>query len=91
MITLVTKQDLWWNERNKVKDHYMNGEYNSTIEKVMGRRGRNNFAHEYVSASLVLSNFSTSSGELLAPNTAGYDQNIQLENLLNLFKTVDRF
>jgi hypothetical protein len=27
MITIVSKQDLWWNQRNQVKDHYSNGEY----------------------------------------------------------------
>jgi len=91
MITLVTKQDLWWNQRTSVKDHYMKGEYNQFIEQIIHQRGRQNFVHEYLSTSLVISNFVTAQNELLKPTVAGYDQNIQFANLQQLNETIDNF
>src|SRR5205085_734665 len=66
MITLVTKQDLWWDRRRQVQQHYTQGEYNSYIKQITLKRGANNFTHEYLSASLLISNFRTGGGELLA-------------------------
>jgi hypothetical protein len=91
MITLVTKQDLWWKDRNEVRRHYMEGPYNEQIKEIANKRGQQNFAHEYLSASLVISNLGTGAGELLAPTTGGYDQNIQFANLRQLFDAVLNF
>ena len=33
-ITLVTKQDLWWNNRLEVREHYSNGEYENLIQNI---------------------------------------------------------
>ena len=34
MITLVSKQDLWWHDREAVHNHYMKGTYNEHIQKI---------------------------------------------------------
>jgi len=91
MITLVTKQDLWWDQRESVKQHYMEGEYNQFIEQIKHQRGSQNFAHEYLSASLVMSNMVTPQNEVLASTVAGYDQNIQFANLQKLNEMIDTF
>jgi energy-coupling factor transporter ATP-binding protein EcfA2 len=91
MITLVTKQDLWWNERSKVEDFYTKGQYNEFIERILHERGAQNFSHEYLSTSLVINNLVTGAGELLAPTTEGYDQNIQYAHLEKLLETVTNF
>lgn len=87
MMTLVTKQDLWWNERLQVQRHYMEGEYDTFIQDISRGRGEQNFRHDYVSASLVLDNFVDVNGELLKPTTAGYDQKTQLAYLDALAKS----
>lgn len=90
MITLVTKQDLWWNSRYELKNHYENGDYNKLVENIRNKRGINNFTHEYLSASLVLENFVSGVNELLAPTTAGYDQRIKSANFQNLLITIEK-
>lgn len=91
MITLVTKQDLWWQHRGDVREHYTKGEYNKSIARIRDAKGSLNFRHEYLSASLVISNWETDRGEILAQNTAGYDQRIQVVNLQALVKAVQKF
>ncbi len=59
----------------------MAGKYNSYIEEIARKRGERNFAHEYLSTSLTISNLGTGAEELLAPTAEGYDQNIQNANL----------
>lgn len=88
MVTLVTKQDLWWADRETVRRYYTEGEYNALIEDVARARGDDNFRHDYLSASLVLTNFRTDQGEILASTVAGYDQGIRLANLNRLFDAV---
>jgi hypothetical protein len=90
MITLITKQDLWWNDRVKVREHYQNGEYQDLIQEIRNHRGANNFIHEYKSASLILENFVDGAGELLLPTTAGYDQRIKSANFNNLIDEIEK-
>lgn len=88
MITLVTKQYLWWANREAVRRHYAEGEYSALIEEIARARGDDNFRHDYLSASLVLSNLRTDPGEVLASTVAGYDQGLRLANLNRLFDAV---
>jgi hypothetical protein len=90
VLTLVNKQDLWWAERNSVQQHYVHGEYHDRIESVLSHKGNENFRHDYLSASLVVSNFRTESGETLALTAAGYDQAVRLANLDNFLTAVDQ-
>jgi len=89
MITLVNKQDLWWQNRQLVKDHYMNGDYERVIQKIQNQRGAANFIHEYRSVSLVRENFVSGANELLVATTGGYDDRIKFANLKYLLDTID--
>ncbi len=80
MMTLVTKQDLWWDNRHSVRDYYQIGVYNKSIKKIQNTLGQANFIHDYISASLLTENFAVGNGEILAPVAEGYDQRIQLLN-----------
>jgi hypothetical protein len=91
MLTLVTKQDLWWDERATVRRGYESGFYGPLIEGIQSQRGIERFTHEYVSASLVVQNLCSGNNELLAKTTAGYDDAIQLANLMTVFDAVERF
>lgn len=87
-LTLVTKQDLWWNERNGVKAHYSEGEYGQRIDQFRSKVGAHNFQHEFLPVSLTLSNLSSPSGELLKSTVAGYDHSIHLQHLSCMFENV---
>jgi len=91
MVTLVTKQDLWWKERVEVHKHYTEGEYHTYITNITNHRRAPRFKHEYLSASLAMNNFTTPSGEIMIPVSEGYDQNIQKTHLRLLFKTIEDF
>jgi hypothetical protein len=91
MVTLVTKQDLWWKERTQASDFYKSGEYGSLIKELTAFRGHERFRHEYVSAALVLNNLQTNDGEVLVPTAEGYDQNIQYANLAQLVEVIHTF
>ncbi len=89
VLTLVTKQDLWWPDRALVESHYRSGEYRTLMHGVTEAVGKSNFRHELIFSSLVISNFTTGLGELLASTVAGYDQNLQAESLRRLWETID--
>lgn len=89
MITLVTKQDLWWAQRDAVEDHYCKGEYNSIIEEIRKARGTNNFKHRYLSASLLWNTMRDGDGDPLVPTAEGYEQNIRSANLLRIPRYID--
>jgi hypothetical protein len=88
-ITLVTKQDLWWNDRLKIQDYYQKGEYENQIQAIRNKLGSSNFIHEYCSASLVLENFISGTNELLLPTTQGYDERLKFSNLRNFLNVIE--
>lgn len=90
-ITLVTKQDLWWNNRLEVNEHYAEGDYENLIQDIRNKRGSSNFVHEYRSTSLVMENLISGANELLVPTTQGYDQRLKVANFryfLNAIETL---
>jgi len=90
MITLVLKQDLWWNEREEVKRFYTEGTYNTEIAEMLVHKGVQNFEHIYVSASLLANNFWVGD-KLLQPVAQGYDENIRLSNIATFLGQLNGF
>jgi hypothetical protein len=90
MLTLVTKQDLWWPERDDVVKHYRDGEYGNRTKNIVDQRGSALFRHELALTSLVISNFTTGAGEQLKPNAGGYDQKLQVESLRRMFEIIEK-
>ncbi|HKI20222.1 MAG TPA: hypothetical protein VKA15_20195 [Isosphaeraceae bacterium] len=88
MLSLVSKQDLWWPQRPDVEGHYREGKYGKIIDHLQSHCGRLRFRHEFAFASLVISNFETGMNERLRPNTEGYDQRLQVQSLRRLFETI---
>jgi hypothetical protein len=91
LITLVTKQDLWWNDRLKLQDYYQNGDYEKIIQAIRHKKGSANFTHEYRSASLVMENLLSGANELLVSTTGGYDQRLQAAHFKKLIKTIETY
>lgn len=90
LITLITKQDLWWNERLDVQRYYTQGPYEQIIQNIRNRLGSSNFIHEYMSASLVMENFLSGSGEMLIPVTQGYDQRLKAANMRHFLNAIEK-
>ena len=88
MLTVVTKQDLWWEERDVVKKHYESGTYMRFLDALKESKGTQNFHHEFVSASLVMNNLCSDSGEILFPTARGYDENLQIAHQKHLIDTL---
>jgi hypothetical protein len=90
MITVITKQDLWWDHRALVRQHYEHGRYGEIIERVSRERILRNrgFYHEYCPVSLIGQNFTDGRGEILVPTTQGYDQGVQQGFQNSLVETV---
>jgi energy-coupling factor transporter ATP-binding protein EcfA2 len=89
MLTLVTKQDLWWHSREQVQDHYQNGEYSKVIDIIQLKKGLDGFQHEYISTSLAIENFVFGNNELLWPNAEGYDERLKISNTYKLFSVIN--
>lgn len=89
ILTIVTKQDLWWDDSHTVEEFYRSGPYGAKLEELDGKLAPNLFRRELVFASLVIKNFETGESERLKPNIAGYDHGDQATSLRRLFETVD--
>ena len=89
LFVVVTKQDLWWDDRDAVKDHYTTGDWQSEIAAIKSKLGVKWFRNEIAFTSLVIRNFETNEGQQLKRNTEGYDQKMQSDSLKRVFETVD--
>lgn len=90
MITLIAKEDLWWNKKIDVINYYKQGKYNNFIEQIKTRMRGENFHHEYVSASLLINNLITAKEErILAMTTAGYTANLQEKSVKELLEVIE--
>jgi len=88
MITVCTKQDLWWTNRTQVEAYYKQGQYNSIIDRIVHVRGAHHFNHHYCFVSLAMNNMTTESGQVLAGISSGYDQMLQEQGQRELKKIV---
>lgn len=85
LVTLVSKQDLWWEQRQRVRDHYENGPYSEIVKSFAASLGERIFQHEILPVSLAIGNLTTPAGEVLAPTTGGYDTALHLSSLQSMF------
>lgn len=88
MITLVTKQDLWWDKKEEVQKYYLEGEYNKIIEEIKSAKGAQNFHHEYLSTSLIINNFRIGT-DILKETVKGYDEVIKIHHMNQLINTIN--
>jgi hypothetical protein len=88
MLTLVAKQDLWWQQRYEVRNFYEGGMYNDLINELKAHKGAANFSHDYVSASFNLLNFRTYDGRVLQATESGYDLALWVANFNNVLKHI---
>ena len=88
LLTFVCKEDLWSPDEAKVREFYTVGEYAKRVADVSAGRGVGRFRHEVAFGCLSILNFTTSRGERLAENVAGYDHVRHVRSLRQLIETV---
>ena len=88
MLTVVTKQDLWWPQRKDVHAHY-EGEYLPIVDRLRERLGPERFQHEFADATLLSTNLTEHAGRPLAEVAKGYDQTLRTRSLDNLLSTLE--
>ena len=89
LLTLVGKQDLWAKNTASVERFYREGGFDDIIQSIKASQVNELFRHELAFASLVISNFMSSRGDLIAMNQAGYDHAQQVRSLRRLFELFD--
>jgi energy-coupling factor transporter ATP-binding protein EcfA2 len=87
-ITLVLKKDLWLKNERKTIRTYQEGPYGRLIAEIAKKRGRKEFVHEYLFASLLLENLVSRKGLVLARTAAGFDAAQQLESVRDLSRAI---
>lgn len=81
MLTVVSKQDLWWADRQEVQDWYVDGPYGTVVREIEEERGPKYFQHEVASACFIIQVFVDGRGAVLATTTQGYDEPLKEVNL----------
>ena len=92
LLTVVTKQDLWWGNRATVEKHHRlapTQAFGRQIARLTRTKSAARFRHEHVACSLAINNFVTGKNELLKVPDKGYDQQRQLTSIKRLFAVVD--
>lgn len=91
LMTLVSKQDLWWHRRKEVQAFYQGGEYSELLKPIIDAKGADRFEHTITSAALVQQNLRTADGFELAQTVAGYDDPLRLANLASFSHIIEDF
>ena len=89
LVTVVNKQDLWWDTQPEVRSSYESGDYGKQLQSFIAEVGGRGIQHEFIPISSVVTNFVTPNGEMLKCTCAGYDQATHLRHLHAFFSKVD--
>jgi len=74
LVTVVSKQDLWWRWRDSVRAHYEEGAYAERLAALEERLGSGKLHHTLWSAAPIIKNFRDGEGNVLLPCSEGYDE-----------------
>jgi energy-coupling factor transporter ATP-binding protein EcfA2 len=88
LMSLVTKQDLWYDEIDEVRQHYSKGPYSEVISDIRSVRPETTFRSELELVSLVISNLTAERDKILKKNVAGFDHRIQVQTLQALLNCI---
>jgi hypothetical protein len=91
MITLVTKQDLWWADKENVKKHYESGEYGDILKRISDQHAATGFKHEFFSISFHSQNLSVAGGEAIVETAKGYDDAMKYSHQYRFVELITKF
>ncbi|WP_146157842.1 Rab family GTPase [Enhygromyxa salina] len=87
LLTVITKQDLWWGQREMVRVHYET-DYAPHLASLRQQIGDQNFSHKFWSASLLGKNMKDGEGTLLVPTAEGYDDQLRAYHTQRLSRMI---
>lgn len=90
LLNLVTKQDLWWRQRDEVTRFYSSGAYGKLLTGVEESPGGDGFCKESAFCSLLISRFMTAKKESLMNNAGGYDELERGRSILEMYAKLDK-
>jgi energy-coupling factor transporter ATP-binding protein EcfA2 len=90
LLTIVTKADLWWDNRQKVMDFYEIGEYHHLLAPLYKNTNSTKFDHVVIPLSLTLNNFQDENDEILANTARGYDLDAHKKLIDNLYNQISK-
>jgi len=90
MLSLTTKQDLWFSDREEVYNFYRHegGEYKSAIDEIKDHHG-NKFSHEYAFLSVISRKFVDSEDNIIQTFSENYDDKNREKSLIDFFYTLE--
>ena len=88
MVSAITKEDLWHDSHDTVRNYYQSGHYDAKICEIRDTVGAMAFHHEYLTMSLIIQDFVTGRGERLASSSRNYDQAKQVASAKRFFSTL---
>lgn len=88
MLSLVTKEDLWFHIYDHVREHYASGTYSEIVDDIRSSLGNMSFRHEIVTMSMLIKDFVTGRNETLAKTNSEYDQEKQVQSARNFFDAI---
>ncbi len=89
MMTLIAKQDLWWDERNVVLNTYESGPYNQVIREIEEAKGLKSFTHTVSSGCFIIQNMRDKNDVVVASRPDEYDEVVKLGHLAHLRQRFD--
>jgi hypothetical protein len=89
-ITLISKEDLWWDQRDEIYNIYKNGAYGELINELQSLKNIK-FSHRFCSVALHHESFVSGEHETLAKNSSTYNTEIREKNLLNFINSLEDF
>lgn len=89
IISVINKEDLWWDKRAEVIAHYAEGEYGDIIRSIQATLGAARARHEMIYLSLLIGSLTTGRQERLAANVAGFDSELQFQSIRQALNTLE--
>jgi hypothetical protein len=89
LLTVTTKQDLWWKSSDEVRKHYTQGSFRKKLEELLSGKDALHMHAEHIFCSLTISNFVTGGGEFLQHNAEGYGLAEHSNSLHKLIEVMD--
>jgi hypothetical protein len=89
VISVINKEDLWWDKKGHVIAHYSDGEYGNIIRSMQGHLGAARLHHEIIYLSMLIGSLTTGRQERLAANVAGFDSELQFQSIRQALNTLE--
>ncbi len=90
VLFLISKQDLWWSERDKVRDYYQQGGvFDLALRKLQEQQEHKQLKIEFCNVCFRAENLETRNGTVMMPISKGYTDQERIGNLDKVLKVMN--